>query len=240
MGRKLVLGDVHGMFTELVRLLAAVGFDPIKDSLTVLGDYIDRGPGSMPVLELFMDMKRRYASSITLLKGNHEDICIKGYADKDLYGRKAMDFWTAIGGKRTLESFQGSISPEFLRFMESLPVYAEDDNFIFVHGGVDPYIPLTCADPLDMLWNRNPLPHYSGKTVVVGHSVHEEVTFYPGSNTLCIDTGAYRTAFGGCGKLSCVDLTNNKIHWITAGSADGAVYGLRDLELSHGYGCLNN
>jgi serine/threonine protein phosphatase 1 len=240
MERKLVLGDVHGMFTELTRLLAKIGFNPVKDSLTVLGDYIDRGPCSMQVLELFMDLKRSYASNVTLLKGNHEDLCIKGYADENIFGSNAMALWIANGGNRTIESFHGSIPPEFLEFMAALPVYAEDDNFIFVHGGVDPYIPLTCADPLDLLWNRSPLPHYSGKIVVVGHSIHEEVTFYPESNTLCLDTGACRPTYGGCGKLSCVDLTNKKVHWITTGSAEAAVYRLRDLELSHGSHCLNN
>lgn len=45
-GRALIIGDIHGCFDVLRAELAAVGYDPARDTLLFLGDLVDRGPQS--------------------------------------------------------------------------------------------------------------------------------------------------------------------------------------------------
>ena len=49
--RKIIIGDIHGCFLTLNKLL----FDDLKinksDTLYFLGDYIDRGPSSKQVID---------------------------------------------------------------------------------------------------------------------------------------------------------------------------------------------
>jgi serine/threonine protein phosphatase 1 len=236
MKRDFVISDVHGMYFELVRLLKAVGFDPARDTITVLGDYIDRGTHSNEVLRFFMDLKRQHPPSVMLLKGNHEDMCVQAFRK----GGGEMTIWMANGGNATLESFHGKLDEEVIQFIDSLPLFYETEDCIFVHGGIDHSKPLSETDPNDLLWNRCRTPHYSGKTVVVGHSIHENVTFYPESSTLCIDTGACRAMFGRRGKLSIADLTNKKVHWVTTGGADSDPYEVRNLEIPPYHHCMSN
>jgi Calcineurin-like phosphoesterase len=241
MKRDFVISDVHGMFFELVRLLSAVDFDPAKDTITVLGDYIDRGSCSREVLQFFKNLKKDYGPNIVLLKGNHEDMCVQAHGYGKGRNDNAMSLWMANGGNDTIKSFQGKLSEETILFIDSLPLFHETDEFIFVHAGVNPALPLGLNHPDTLLWERTPAPHYSGKTVVVGHTIHENVTFYRKANTLCIDTGACRAGFVTRGRLSIVDLTNSKVHWITTGGQGECAHGVQHLELSpcHHH-CVNN
>lgn len=51
-GRDLVVGDLHGMHTLLMRELQRIGFDPDRDRLFCVGDLIDRGAESLECLSL--------------------------------------------------------------------------------------------------------------------------------------------------------------------------------------------
>ena len=67
-GRDFIVGDIHGMFTWLDRLLIKVKFDPTKDRLFSVGDLVDRGPESIRSLE-YLGEKWFHA-----VKGNHEEM----------------------------------------------------------------------------------------------------------------------------------------------------------------------
>ncbi|WP_447744488.1 metallophosphoesterase [Pseudomonas nicosulfuronedens] len=83
-GRDFVVGDVHGHFELLQRLLDQVGFDPAADRLFAAGDLVDRGPYSPQVLDWLA--KPWFAS----VRGNHEqlviDVVLAG-DDRDLHFR---------------------------------------------------------------------------------------------------------------------------------------------------------
>ena len=202
------------MYQALVALLKAIKYVPTEDELICLGDYIDRGPDSRKVVEFFMRLKKDHGSRVTLLKGNHEDLCVHAHKGESVRGGDARSMWNFEGSEATLASWYGEIPPEDLRFMEALPLFHESKDIIFVHGGVDPNLPLVASDPEELLWCREPKPHYSGKLVMVGHTIQDEVMFDAKANTLFIDTGACAAVFGLPGRLSIVDITDGIIHFL--------------------------
>jgi serine/threonine protein phosphatase 1 len=69
-GKDYVVGDLHGCFDLLQRVLDEVDFDTTRDRLFSVGDLIDRGPNSLKCLELLSE-PWFYA-----VKGNHEDLML--------------------------------------------------------------------------------------------------------------------------------------------------------------------
>ena len=101
-GRDFVVGDVHGHFDALRRLLDGVGFRPGVDRLFSAGDLIDRGPQSEEAVEWIE------AGKIALtVMGNHEEMMLMALTepsadDADAYARMSAggreDLWFGNGG----------------------------------------------------------------------------------------------------------------------------------------------
>ena len=72
-GRDFVVGDLHGCFDDLLRLLGQVNFDARRDRLLAVGDLGDRGPRSMDCLRL-LD-----APWFHTVMGNHEQMLLNHF-----------------------------------------------------------------------------------------------------------------------------------------------------------------
>jgi serine/threonine protein phosphatase 1 len=68
--RRIIIGDVHGHYDALLKLLEAVAPSE-KEPVYFLGDLIDRGPHSALVVEFVR--KHRYRC----LLGNHEQMLLE-------------------------------------------------------------------------------------------------------------------------------------------------------------------
>lgn len=66
-----MVGDLHGVYTQLKIAMHRLRFDPSKDRLFCVGDLIDRGPNSLEVVRL-LDMPYIYS-----VLGNHEDTLLQ-------------------------------------------------------------------------------------------------------------------------------------------------------------------
>lgn len=66
-----VVGDVHGQYTDLIRMFEMCGFPPSANFL-FLGDYVDRGKQSLETILLLLCYKLKFPENFFLLRGNHE------------------------------------------------------------------------------------------------------------------------------------------------------------------------
>lgn len=205
------IGDVHGMMAKLNALLERLPFSPASDRLVFLGDLVDRGPRSREVMEKVMALRECMGSRLVCLKGNHEDLLLRAV---DRGKTSDLVTWLYNGGGATLKSY-GVAAPDdipssHLDFCRSLPSYWEDERHIFVHGDVDPLLPLLETPDEVLLWGRGMHPHIlSEKIVVCGHTPQAN-GILKREKVICIDTGACYT-YPGMGLLTAIDLSTYEI-----------------------------
>jgi serine/threonine protein phosphatase 1 len=87
MGRDFFVGDLHGQFDMLHRLLTHVGWNSPADRLIGVGDLLDRGPKGAELLDLVSEGK------LHSVLGNHEAMYIAGDPSglpPDLTRRKSL------------------------------------------------------------------------------------------------------------------------------------------------------
>ncbi len=197
------IGDIHGCADKLKALMDKIPIDHANDRLVFIGDYIDRGPNSFEVVDYLVDLKQHHAE-IVFLKGNHEDMLQKYLAGSDRFT------YLFNGGQQTLDSYlnrqnKTEFSPipsDHLEFYKSLLLYYQTEDYIFVHAGIRPKIPLEKQNPDEILWIREDFIHSKldfGKRVIFGHTPYSEPLVQP--NKIGIDTGA---VYGNL--LTCVQL----------------------------------
>ena len=200
------VGDIHGCLDRLEMLLDEVQPDLEKDVLLFVGDYIDRGPDSRGVVDYVLGLQQKYPREhVVCLKGNHEAMLLDF-----LQGREREKF-LFNGGLGTLREYWGDnwdnlkeliLPPEHARFYQELRAYYETPDYIFVHGGLKPGVPLPEQQEVDLLWIRGEFitsVEDFGRLVVFGHTPFKRPLVMP--NKIGIDTGAVYGNYLTCLKL---------------------------------------
>lgn len=226
--RVLAIGDVHGMYEKLIKLMDKIRFNPDEDLLIFLGDYIDRGPDSGRCLQYIFALQQQYPDVVVCLMGNHEVMMSSYFMQKrGSYNNLIVDYagsWLDNGGLETmkqLDEMDADTKEELLQWVMNLPVKYQYQDYFFCHAGVDPDVPLAVQNEFDMLWRRQQWwEQYKGEeTLVVGHTPVQKVMKLTGkerrtpkplflaNHVIMCDTGAYMSG----GKLSCVDVLAGKV-----------------------------
>jgi serine/threonine protein phosphatase 1 len=206
------IGDIHGRSDLLAMLLAKVEVDAAeakgveRKTLVFLGDYVDRGPDSSGVVEMLLSGLPS-GFDAHFLKGNHEAILLDFLDDP-----ACLNQWLVNGAEATMQSYGVDVvslkgdnaKPETWRqafvaalptrhrhFFESLELMTSFGDYLFVHAGLRPGVPIDAQMPKDLLWIRHEFLKWDepfGKLVVHGHTPVTVPEMCP--NRIGIDTGA--------------------------------------------------
>eukprot|EP00439_Symbiodinium_sp_Y106_P082413 s218_g21.t2 len=118
-----ICGDVHGQYSDLLKLFECGGFPPEANYL-FLGDYVDRGKQSLETICCLLAYKVKFAENFFLLRGNHECASINriyGFYD-ECKRRYSIRLWKT-----------------FTDCFNCLPVSAViEDKIVCMHGGLSP------------------------------------------------------------------------------------------------------
>lgn len=176
MKHRYAITDIHGNYKTFLSALEGIELKP-EDELYLLGDYVDRGPGSRQVIEHILQLKAE-GYQLHCLRGNHEQYMLNAFtADNKEY----MRFWLRAGGRQTVESYEelgekhASVLLEHLEWMQGLPYYMETDGYILVHAGLnfdveDPFKDLESLIQIRR-WKESVDREWLGdRTVVHGHT----------------------------------------------------------------------
>jgi serine/threonine protein phosphatase 1 len=218
--RKIVVGDIHGCSKTFRSLVGEVIKLTRKDTLILLGDYIDKGPDSKGVLDFIQELKDE-GFEVIAIRGNHEELLIRAYTG-DV---NAQEKWLDNGGDTTLESFNATsaidIPEDYINFLKRMGYYLEMDEAYIVHAGFNFNIDDPFEDKEAMLEIRGYMPDNSvlrGKKIIHGHTpikigeVRKQVTE---NNTLInIDAGCVFSGKEGKGYLAAVELGSWKLYEI--------------------------
>lgn len=223
--RVYAIGDIHGrddLFDKLIRKIEADNASRGKafTTLILLGDLVDRGPDSASVIERARSLNGRFDKVVTLI-GNHEE-CFLAALTGEL---KHVRFFIRIGGDATIRSYWGDdaayAAATFEEVAEHLPQKVPQSHidflnrgedmvrigdYVFVHAGVRPGVPLDRQKTSDLRWIREEFLESEdrhGGVIVYGHTITESVD--EATNRIGIDTGAYLT-----GRLTALGLEGSE------------------------------
>lgn len=217
--RVYAVGDVHGRSDLFTALSAAIEADHAQrgggESMVILlGDLVDRGPDSAGVLRHAREWQGR--RPLRALMGNHEEMFLDAFSKEDVLrhflrhgGRETILSYPvdrAVYSEATLPEAQAmmraAVPAEDVAFMQAMEDMVRIGDYLFVHAGIRPGIPLEEQRGGDLRWIREPFTTASedlGLTVVYGHTIYERVEL--ATSRIGIDTGAFAS-----GRLTALGL----------------------------------
>ena len=119
-----VIGDIQGCFTPFIALLHKIDFNPSKDTLYLVGDLVNRGHESLPVLRWV------YANqdSVVNVLGNHDIYLLARYCN----------IRSADHDETIRDILQAPDAPKLITWLKSCPLIYQDADYILVHAGIYP------------------------------------------------------------------------------------------------------
>ncbi len=227
--RVYAVGDIHGRLDLFEQLVMAIEADdaargPAQTTVILLGDLVDRGPESAGVIDLARQWQQR--RPVRILAGNHEEMFLRSFRDVETFRH-----FLRHGGRETILSFgverarfaaatveeaqalmRAAVPAEDIAFLEAFEDMIAIGDYLFVHAGIDPRLPLEEQRTRDLRWIREPFlscldPH--GAVVVHGHTICDAPEDC--GNRIGIDTGAFMT-----GRLTALVLEGSERRYLEA------------------------
>ena len=234
--RVYAVGDIHGrldLFSEMIRAIEAddAARGPADATVILLGDLVDRGPDSAGVLAAARDWQRR--RRVRIVAGNHEEMFLLALEKEDVLrsflrhgGRETVLSYPVDPAAYAAADFAGvqelmrrAIPAADIAFMSGFEQAIRIGDYLFVHAGIAPGVPIEAQRANDLRWIREPFLSFAGDhgcMVVHGHTITHEPQLRP--NRIGIDTGAFSS-----GRLTALALEGTDRWLIEARDADGAL-----------------
>jgi serine/threonine protein phosphatase 1 len=230
--RVYAIGDIHGRLDLFEDMIAAIEADdsrrgPAETTVILLGDLVDRGPDSAGVIEAARAWSFR--RKVRVLAGNHEEMFLESFADIEV-----LRHFLRYGGQETVLSYpvdpalyqavsledlqdlmRAAVPQEHLDFLRGAEDALVIGDYLFVHAGIRPGVPLEKQRTSDMRWIRERFLAHEGThehIVVHGHTITPEVEEMP--NRIGIDTGAFMS-----GRLTALGIEGTERWYLTARDA---------------------
>lgn len=230
-----VCSDLHGQRKKFNKMLKMINFTA-NDKLYILGDVIDRGPDSIPLLLQIMEME-----NVICLLGNHEWMMFNS-----VVRNKEMNLWFKNGGRITYSQYidLSDIDKQILiDYIASMPVVIPDlivdeRHFYLTHASyINEVIPSNNSIKIlnnfpelieQAVWDRlYPVKNiekvkcyekYKGSILIVGHTpTGSIIQSKKPQKILCSNKGHYIDIDCGCAgipygiknaRLGCLKLDN--------------------------------
>ena len=217
------VGDIHGRLDLFEALIAEIERDDAQagtaqTTVILLGDLVDRGPDSAGVVS--RARKWQVQRDVRILTGNHEEMFLRSFKDEEM-----MRHFLRHGGRQTVLSYgvgrkdlsaanveesqklmKKAVPKEDRAYIANFEDMIEIGQYVFVHAGIDPDLPLAAQKKHDLRWIREPFLSHSEpleKVVVHGHTIRDHPE--DRGNRIGIDTGAYAT-----GRLTALVLEGSR------------------------------
>ncbi|WP_051318222.1 metallophosphoesterase [Cohnella thermotolerans] len=200
MTRILAISDIHGHAAGMRSLLRMAAYDPGRDRLYLLGDFIDADPVTWSALREVRELTEGGARAVlgNMERWLLEEAVKKGRAD-------------------------GGLSERELAWLRGTPLVWREEDYLFVHAGIRPGLPLERQRPDDLTGIRQPFWGDGGElpfTVVFGHTPTFKMGAEPGElwfgrDRIGIDTGAKHGK-----RLTLVDLSNRVAYSCSTAAAE--------------------
>ena len=175
------VGDIHGCYKTLLKLINEKLDVQKEDELYFVGDYIDRGPSSRQVVDHLLEMKEA-GYQIYAVRGNHEEMLLDAWQNQTT---DSFMLWMMNGAEQTLNSYgiesykdmeEASLNelPEaHMDFFRKMPYHLMLEDYIIVHAGINFRAGEPFADTRSMVWCRdcfNDLEQSGNRSIVSGHT----------------------------------------------------------------------
>lgn len=233
------IGDVHGQLSHLLTMTGWLDRHILRrpdrrSDLVTLGDYVDRGPRGIGVLD-FLEHYDPPGVRVTRLRGNH-DMFLETFLHDETIDLDFVALWLENGGGATMRELgieradfyrsdlgtlraraRARLPAAAARCLAGLRISQRIGSYLFVHGGVDPRRAPEDHDPIELVTMREPFLSGIGWrhdfVVVHGHTVcGPDVR----PHRIACDSGAFLT-----GVLSGVQIEADRLRFIIVTEATG-------------------
>jgi len=232
--RVYAVGDIHGRVDLFAALAEAIDADdaaavPADTTVVLLGDLVDRGADSAGVIALARAWQHR--RRVRILAGNHEEMFLRSFASLETFRH-----FLRHGGRETVLSYgvdrtafaqadmeeaqdfmRAAVPDEDVAFLKGFEDMIAIGDYLFVHAGIDPAVPIEEQQIHNLRWIREPFLSNAepyGKVVVHGHTISDAPEDC--GNRIGIDTGAFMT-----GRLTALVLEGTQRRYIEAVESEG-------------------
>ena len=138
------IGDVHGCYEELKNLFDTLGYQwkdgiprhPEERLPVFIGDLTDRGPDSVPVIQLVYQMTAEEKAA-RYIPGNHCNKLYRYFLGNKVQEKNGLE--TTVAEYKQLSSKQQKqVRHHFMALYESAPLYLElpEINAVAAHAGI--------------------------------------------------------------------------------------------------------